>query len=197
MGLSLISKPSFNPISLDEVKDRLRITNSQEDDQILSMITSATQWAEHDLNWRICTQTWDYYLDGWPTEYSKGLNYIRMPYPPLQSVTHIKYYNESNVLTALVEDTDYRIDSVSYPARIEGITSWPTYYDRFNPIVIRFICGFSSTDLIPEDIKDAIYLRVADLYEYRQDSLVGVQVTKNTESAYSILMRYRLYNAVI
>lgn len=195
MALSIVTQSTFEPISLKEAKDRLRITSEQEDDQILGMIRGATKWAEHQLHWKLCTQTWKYYLDTWPNYSYEGdePTIIRVPYPPLQSVTHVKYYNGSNVLTTLTENTDYWVDTVSYPGRIRPINGWPSLYSRMNPIEIQFVCGFDSADDIDEDIKDAIYLRLADLYEYRQDSIIGT-VNKNTETAESLLMNHKLYN---
>jgi len=193
MALSIKTASTFEPVSLQEAKDRLRVSNSEEDDLITSMIQGATKWAEHNLNWKLCTQTWTYYLDCWPGDI------IRMPYPPLQTLTSIKYYNGSNVLTALVEDTDYRVDSNSYPARIEVINGWPSLYDRLNPIEIEFICGFENPSDIDQDIKDALFLRIADLYEHRQNSYAGGvnNIVMNSDNAYSLLMRNKLYNAVV
>ena len=157
------------------------------------MIRSAVQWCENELNWKLTTQTWTYYLDCFPGDI------IRMPYPPLQSVTSIKYYNLSNVLTTLTEDTDYRVDIKSKPARIDPINSWPSVYDRLNAVEILFVCGFASKELIVDDIKDAIYLRLADLYENRQNTQIGGanNAVQNTETSHNILMRYKLYNAVV
>lgn len=193
MALSLVTASLFEPISLYEAKNRLRISNEDEDDLVTSMIRGATKWAEHNLNWRLCTQTWKYNLDCWPSDI------IRLPYPPLQSITHIKYYDSDDVQQTLVENTDYRVDTASKPARIEVINGWPSVYSKINPIEIQFICGFTSADLIDDDIKDALYLRIADLYEHRQDSYAGGvnSIVVNSENAYSLLMRNKLYNAVV
>jgi uncharacterized phiE125 gp8 family phage protein len=193
MALSIVNQTTFEPVGLKETKDRLRVSTSEEDDLILNMIRGATKWAEHELNWRLCTQTWKYFLDCWPYDI------IRMPYPPLQSVTHIKYYDGDDAQQTLVEGTDYRVDSESYPARIEPIDSWPTIYDKVLPIEIQFVCGFANTEEIAEDIKDAIFLRTADLYEHRQNSYAGGvnNIVSNMETAHDLLMRYKLYNEVL
>ena len=193
MALSIVTEPELIPVSLSDAKARLRVTSSQEDSDITSMIKSATRWAEHELNWRLLTQTWKYFLDGWPGDI------IRMPYPPLQSITHIKYYDGDDAQQTLVENTDFRVDTASYPARIEVINGWPSIYNKVLPIEIQFICGFTANSLIVEDIKDAIFLRVADLYENRQNSMIGSgrqAVIENVETSHNLLMRYKLYNEV-
>lgn len=192
MALSIVTEPTLTAVSLSDAKSRLRVTSAQEDSDIVSMIRSATRWAEHELNWRLLTQTWNYYLDVWPCV-------IRMPYPPLQSITHIKYYDGDDVQQTLTEDTDYRVDNKSYPARIEPINGWPSIYNKVLPIEIKFICGFTAASLIVEDIKDAIFLRVADLYEHRQNSMLGSgrqALIENVEPSHNLLMSYKLYNEV-
>ena len=193
MALSIVTAPTFEPLKITDVKDRLRITGTQEDNEILQMIRGATKWCEHELNWRLCTQTWNLFLDWWP------VNVIRLPFPPLQSVTHIKYFDVDDVQQTLTVTTDYLVDSESYPARIEPVDSWPGLFNKLNPIEIQFICGFSDKDDIAEDIKDAIYLRVADLYEHRQNSSMGsgrMAMVENTEPSHNLLMNYKLYNEV-
>ena len=193
MALSIVTAPTFEPLRISDVKDRLRITGTQEDTEILQMIRGATKWCEHELNWRLCTQTWNYLLDFWPVDI------IRLPFPPLQSITHIKYYDADNVQQTLTVTTDYLVDTDSYPARIEPVNSWPGIYNKLLPIEIQFICGFSDVVNIAEDIKDAIYLRVADLYEHRQNSSMGSgrqSMVENTEPSHNLLMNYKLYNEV-
>jgi uncharacterized phiE125 gp8 family phage protein len=156
---------------------------------ILSMIKEATRWAENLIHFRICSQVWNYYLD-------KFQSTIYMPYPPISSITHIKYYDSNNVQQTF---TDYSLDGISKPGRLTA-TSWPSTYDKFNAVEIRFVCGFDSEDEIPDDIKTAIYLRVADLYEIRQNSYAQpglMLMVENREASYNILFPYIIFNSVV
>lgn len=187
MALSIVNRPTFYPLTVDEAKARLRITSSDEDEVILRMIAGATQWCERILGWRLCEQTWKIELDDFPTK-------IRIPYPPLQSITHIKYYDENNIQQTL-SSSEYYVDSSSYPGRIEYVTSWPSYYDKPNTIEIQFVCGFENQEDIPDDIIDALYLRLADLDQVRQNTLVGVaSVSQNSETSRVILNQHKLFN---
>jgi len=206
MAFVIDTYPTFDPVSLDEAKDYVRITASDEDTLITSLIRSATRWAEEYTGYRFCTQTWTYHMDTFPYRTSYVFNYagsgddfevIKLPYPPLQSVTSVKYYNGSNVLTTLVEDTDYRVDINSKPGRVEPIESWPDTYDRLNAVQIKFVCGYSETDYIDDDVKNAILLRFADVFENRQETFVSmgpVSVARNTITAMSILDNYKIFD---
>src|SRR3990167_5258065 len=123
LRVSLVTGPTKIPISLDDLKDELKITHTDEDGVIVRDINAAVAYAEKYTETKIMTQTWEYYFDDFPT------GDIILPYPPLASVTHIKYYNSSNVLTTL-DTSEYLVDSVSKPGRIEYVDSWPSVYDK-------------------------------------------------------------------
>lgn len=206
MPLKIVSQPNFEPVTLDEAKDHLRITNDTEDEYLWHRIKAATQWVENKLNWRLCTQTWDYYLNDWPKcskpskyhPYDSNTDIIEIPYPPLQSVTTFTYYDTDDTQQTLVEGTDFRLDTVDYPGRIEPINGWPGVYDKVLPIQITFVCGFTKTDDIPQQIKDAILMRVADLHSNRQSTVIAmgsVNKVDNTTTAENLLMDFKIYGA--
>lgn len=193
MSLVIETATTFDPISLTDAKDHLRVSGDTEDHIISKDVRSAVQWCENELNWKLTTQTWKYFLDFFPGDI------IRMPFPPLQSITHIKYYDSDNELQELVKDTDYRVDKNSTPARIDPIDGWPSTYDRLSAVEIQFVCGYATATKIVDDIKSAIYLRLSDLFENRQNTQIGGanNAVSNTETSHNILMRYKLYNEVL
>ncbi len=158
---TLITGPDL-ALNLAEVKDHLRVTHNEEDFMIQRCIKSAVAYAENYLSLRLMLQTWDYFMDDFPT------GDILLPYPPLISVTTIKYYDSDNAQQTLTVTTDYLVDIVTKPARIEYVNSWPTNYDKNNAIEVRFVCGYSTAGNIPENIINALYLLVGHFYENRQ-----------------------------
>lgn len=189
---SLVTAPVDIPIALDPIKDEFRITGSQEDSVIIRCIKAAVSYAENYTETKIMTQTWDYYKDNFPT----GIIYV--PYPPIQSITHIKYYDSDEVLQTL-STAEYRTDLVSQPARIEYVNSWPTNYDRVNAVNIRFISGYTARHLVPQNIKDAIILLAADFYENRQNSTIvmgPLSKMERTITANNLLDFHKLFNPV-
>lgn len=193
LRVSLVTAPVKLPVTLASVKDEFRVTGTSEDSVIVRDIQAAVAYAENYTETKIMTQTWDYYLDDFP------VGDILLPYPPLSSVTYIKYYNSSEVLTTL-DSGEYRVDTVSFPARIEYVDSWPTNYDRHNAVNIRFVCGYSDEANVPQNIKDAIFLLAADFHENRQESTLVPGATtrflKRTITANNLLDMHKLFNPV-
>ena len=186
--LNLVTAATFYPVSIGEGREHLRVTGTDEDDLIESYIKAATLYAENYTEKIWSTQTWDYFLDDFPTT-------IQIPYLPLQSVTFVKYYDEDNTLTTLVEDTDYRVDLNQ--GKIEYIDNWPSVYDRSSAVNVRFVCGYASVDNIPEDIKHAIKLILGAYYENRQEEMTStgpLAMGKLKIGANNILDRHTNFN---
>lgn len=111
----------------------------------------------------LLTQTWDYYLHGWPTS-----NFIVLPFGNLQSVTSVSWKNTEGTETTLAVTTDYLVETNgSQCGRVvlPFSGSWPSG-DLYpvNPIKIRFVCGWTSVALIPASIKRAVKLAAEDCY---------------------------------
>src|SRR5512139_2288241 len=109
--LKLITAPTVEPVTTAETKSHLRVDTTADDTLIGTLITAARQDSEEYLNRALVTQTWDLYMDGFPTTTK-----IKVPLPPLQSITSIKYYDEDDV-EATMTATDYIVDTVSEPGQ--------------------------------------------------------------------------------
>ena len=109
MILTLVTPPQYEPVSLDEAKDHLRVTASDDDVRITGYITAARKWVENYLGRALITQTWDKWLNQFPSSYPYTAlyiepetyhsedNIIEIQKAPLQSVTSITYTDENGV----------------------------------------------------------------------------------------------------
>ena len=171
MRTTLNTGPSKEPVTVDQVKKHLRIMTSDDDAYINSLITPARKQVEYDLRRALITQTWTMYLDQFP---GNG-EYIRLPYPPLQSITYIKYYDTNNEQQTWSSD-EYEEDIYSHPARIAETHgyNYPSTYSRLNAVEIKFIAGYGddATD-VPETITQAMYLLLGHWYENREATTDG------------------------
>ena len=183
MGLKLITEPAAEPVTLAEAKSHLRITASDEDANITTWIKTAREYCEGYQNRAYITQTWELALDSFPIQQigqispgglSGWIQYeriIKIPLPPLQSVTSIKYYDTSGTEKEFSSD-DYEVDTYSQPGRISlGYgKSWPSIILRpVNGVIITFIVGYGDTaDKVPEKVKQAIKVLIGELYEHRE-----------------------------
>jgi uncharacterized phiE125 gp8 family phage protein len=146
------------------------------------LIKSARQNVEEYLRYSVMTSTWELYLDSFP----KTGDCVYIQKSPVSAITTFKYYNTSGVLTTLTENTDFVSDFVSKPCRLYEAygKSWPTPRVIRNCVVIRFVAGYVTPAAAPEEIKQAILMMAASLYENPADEVTGTQVNainKNSE----------------
>jgi len=162
----LITAPAATAVTLTEAKAHLRVDFTTDDTLITTLINVATEWVEERLAKKLITQTWEYYLDEFPSEDS-----FKIPFPPLQSITSIKYYDEANALQTL-PTSDYDVDTIAEPGCViqsSAGTGWKTTYNRPNAVIVKFVAGFGSASTnVPELIRAAVKLMISHFYENRE-----------------------------
>lgn len=151
---------------------------SAEDDLITDIIKTAREYVEDYTRRALLTQTWEYYLDAFPTA-----NYIRLPFGNLQSVTSIKYKDSDGTETAMTVTTDYLVEANGQRCGrivLPYSVSWPstTLYPS-NPITIKYVCGWTAAALVPLKIKTAVKMIAAKLYENRGEDVLGQSVMED------------------
>lgn len=157
---ALVTKPATEPITVAEAKQHARISHDDDDATVNRFIVTARETGEEYMSRGFFTQTWQMTLDWW-------YDAIYLPRAaPLQSVTTVQYYDTTGTLQVLATSV-YDIDTVSRPARIvlKPGQNWPALQStRFTPrVIITYVIGWTSVDLIPERIKQGIRMYVAYL----------------------------------
>lgn len=183
----LVTAPATEPVSLQEAKDHLRISGTSEDTLITSLIKSARIQVENYLNRALITQTWDVF-------YPCFKNELLLPYPPVQSVTSVKYNDLDGVLQTL-SGSNYWSVTQSDPGSIvrKYETTWPDLeYGNPLPVVVRCVVGYGDADDVPEIIKHAIKILLTDLYEHRGSVVVGTNVT-TWKIITDLIHQYKIY----
>ncbi|MFV2082811.1 MAG: hypothetical protein ACC669_13255, partial [bacterium] len=136
------------------------------------------------------TQTWYAYYDKWPAG-----RFIELSYPPLISVTAVKYRKETGDTGYDNTFSDTIVDIVNEPGRVVlGVDeSWPSdSLYPVNPIQVEFVCGYGAASVVPSEIKAAILLQLSDLHEERGDVLIGPG-SKNLGARDTLLQQYRIW----
>jgi uncharacterized phiE125 gp8 family phage protein len=183
--LKLITAPTVDPVTVDEVQDHLRI--SGEEAMVSRLIKSATSVIENYLGRRLITQVWDQYFECWRDR-------MTLFYPPLQTLDSLKYYDLDGTQRTLAS-THYWV-TTDDPAQIVRAyeTTWPELqYGRPQPIVARMTIGYGLEAAVPQDIKDAIKLFATDLYEHRGSVVIG-SVSKIPGYVTSLCHHYKIYD---
>lgn len=162
--------PVEEPLTLEEAKAQCRVDTQDDDTLLTSLIIAAREWCER-IDWRAyVTQTLQLWLDEWP---SNGV--LRVPKPPLQSVTSVVYYNAGDV-AATWAASNYIVDTIEQPGRIvlRSGAAWPsTTLRAANGICVTYVAGYGLAVDVPQRIKQALLLLVGHWYENREDSTTG------------------------
>jgi uncharacterized phiE125 gp8 family phage protein len=135
--------PTIEPITLDELKTRLRITTCHFDTELQDLLKSARTTLESECYRRLITQTVEMHIQDFPGTYGD----IEIRLAPIQSITHIKYYDQNDTLTTF-DSAKYYTDLTSVPPRIvlKESQSWPiTQEERPNKVVITMQAGYGTT----------------------------------------------------
>lgn len=199
MNLSLYAGPTSEPVTLDELRAQCRVLSHDEDALLAGYLLRAREYAEVYLGRALMQQTWDLKINwGWPRDTVDGVDtdVIHLPKPPLQSVTHVKYFDSSGVEQTLASN-QYRVvgandrhrEAFIVPAY--GVT-WPTVRSDFEAVSVRFVCGYTQ---VPESIRHAILLIASDWFENRSDNIVGqgYSLINVPNGAKALLFPYRVF----
>lgn len=162
-----ITTPPVNPaVSTADIKTHLRITGTDEDGYLDSLVSVATAYAQNFQNRQYITATYQMFLDDFP------LCEIRVPRPPLQSVSSIQYYDATGTQQTL-STSIYEVDNNGPVGRIVRADdqTWPEVDDRLNAVTITYTAGYGDdASDIPSETIHAIKLMVGHWYLHRENT---------------------------
>ena len=177
MKYAVTTAPSTEPVSLADAKVHLRTVtgDTSEDNAVITpLIVAAREYCENFTRRAFAAQTVKAYPDGWEDN-------IKLPMPPLVSVTSIKYYDEDDAEYTLAS-ADYQVDTIGGTIQI---LEEPTETLRLlNPIVIEYAAGYTT---LPKTLRQAMLLFIADKYQNRGDE----PTEKAAEAIKSLLYQHK------
>lgn len=194
LGLNLVTPPTSEPVSLDEMKEYLRQDHDAEDELITAFITAARITVEEWLRRALINQTWEMYLDYFPGSGQEGIwsgvrqgtkrsvrdaeDVLIMPRSPLSSVTSISTFAIDDTESTFAS-TNYTVDTQSDPGRIflkDGAV-WPDDLRDYHAVKITFVAGYGANAAsVPQSLKLAVKMMAAQYYEHRGDEQDKVPV---------------------
>jgi uncharacterized phiE125 gp8 family phage protein len=162
MSLQIKTPPTVEPVTLVEVKQRLRLTTTDDDAAITGHIVAAREFAEKVSRRSLAVKSYAYGMDRFPHPYEP----IVLPAPPLVSVTAVKYLDEA--LTQQTWDpTEYYVASNNVPALIvpkPGLI-YPSTGRVPGAVEVDFDGGFTPAQC-PEHLKEGIRQLAVHIYEH-------------------------------
>jgi uncharacterized phiE125 gp8 family phage protein len=170
-----------------EAKKHLKVDTTADDDYIDNLISAATESAQIFTNRYFINSTIIQYGDTWS-------DIATLFKSPVSSVDEITYYDSDNSLETLATSV-YLTDVNHQPARIglKPNQSFPSLADRISAVIVEYTVGYgSSAANVPEGIKESVLLTVGNLYENRQEVVVGRIATELPKSAQYLLEQFKV-----
>lgn len=185
-GLALVTGPTSEPVTVDEMREHLRVGEEVSTGYIQDLIAESRQYIEDMTGIAMISQSWKMVIDRWPSNgepwwdgvrdgaiselYGQGSTLV-LPRYPLLSVTSVTTYDEDSNSTSVAVST-FDIDTVSKKGRMtlkKGAT-WPVALRANNAIEIVFVAGYAD---VPAPLKRAIKSMAAYMYRHRGDCDTG------------------------
>ena len=198
MPLRLVTPPPAGPISLAEAKAHLRVDGSDEDELIGALILAAADSIGVQTSYGIplVRQTWEITLPALPS------CPLEIKAAQVTSIDSITYLDSDGATQTLSASTYTLVKGGRYASRLEqaAYSTWPATYLHPEAVTIRFTCGYepsadSPTDYganVPEVLKAAVKLLLAELYENRSGAVAGQPVTA-LPAVERLLTPFRVY----
>lgn len=170
---SLVTGPADEPVTIYDMQAHLRVVSNYDDAVIDAYIPAARSWVEEYTGRSLRTQTWLYSCAAFADA-------IRLPRAaPLQSVTHVKYYNLSGTLTTVSSSLyTVRTDSDLGAVDLAPDQVWPSdVATRGDAVRITYVAGATTAEAVPAPLVQAIRLLVGHWYGNREAVAMGVTPT--------------------
>jgi uncharacterized phiE125 gp8 family phage protein len=160
-SIQILTPPSDLPVMRSDVQRHLGVTDDEHDLDIERLIRMAANNLTKQAGIALQSTTYMLTMDMFP----KRCAVIRLPYPPLQSITTFEHYVDGAPV-ALEEGTDYQIvPGTSNLMPGIGMTMWPgTDTDRVDAINITYVAGYPTQDDLPAEA--AQYINVSARASY-------------------------------
>jgi uncharacterized phiE125 gp8 family phage protein len=199
-SLHLVSRSEEPVVSVAQMKVHLRVhADDHDDDDLIESIEQAVvqhiDGPDALLQRAIVDQTWDMKLSAFCSS-------IDIPLPPLISVDSVSYYDDDGALQ-VASSSLYQVVSGGHRGCgrivLTSGSSWPTVYEREEPVIIRFRAGYMNVSespaypTVPAPIVAAIKMMAGSLYEHRETIVIGQTAVMVPWAAEALLAPYRVY----
>lgn len=189
----LVTAPAEAAVTQAELEAHARAAG-QPTAQLTGHVAAAQAWVERVTARKLILQTWKEFRDAFP----RG-DRIELPFGQLSSVTHVKYTDATGYQDTF--SSDYWEISTAREPGILALSygcSWPSTTLRvLDPIEIQFVCGWTTAEDVPADLRAAILMLATHFYENRSAVEIGdsaVVTSKKVEMGVEALIaNWRLY----
>lgn len=192
MSLILVTAPAAIAVPLGVVKSHLQLMEGEDADDglITGYVRAAAGLVEGFTERSLIERTYRLVLDCWP------VGPVVLPRPPLIAVERVAWIDPDGVEQAVTPPLAYQVSR-----REPGIIapppgqSWPAARRQLDAVSIEYRAGYGPTaDTVPEAIRHAILLLVAQWYAVREPVNIGNIVNTLPFTIEALLGPYRVWS---
>jgi uncharacterized phiE125 gp8 family phage protein len=142
-------------VSVDAARRAARADGDELDEEIVTAAEAYTEAAEHTTGRAFVMQAWRAGFRAFAGE-------MILPKPPLMSITHVSYYDETGAQRT-IDPRDYFVDVDAEPAVLTPAPgrAWPMVLDRANAVEVQYTAGYGPTEAsVPKPVKQYVLARI-------------------------------------
>lgn len=211
MNLTVVTAPTLKPFTLNRLYQQLRLDvqgspqEHDDDDTLNALMDVARAGCENIIKRSLLPQTLRLSMQSFPVSsdtYARWdrqaqpepVRAIKLYRPPVIAVSHVKYYDSSNVLQTL-DASSYFVtdDQVPELKFVSGFTA-PSVYDRPDAVRVEYTAGYANAALIPEPLQQWMLLQIGTMYESRQSVTEAKVMELPNRFTEMLLDPYTLYS---
>ncbi len=187
----IIQNTAFNqivePVALDELRDHVRVEHNEEDAYLSALIPVSRSAAERYIDGIISDRSFTLYMANFE-------EFITLPMRPLQVDSVVIAYTDDDDIEQNITNDNLLVDWGVFSAKVMPVwgESWPVVKDGKDKVRVTFTSGFAAAEgSVPPDIKHAIMMIAATLYDQREDHTAAVELKNVPLSSQLLLDSYR------
>ncbi len=158
-----------------------------DDDAVVSALTrAATRAVEAAARRLMMPQAWRWTLDAWPQA-----TLVDLPLAPVRSIAGVRIIGANGAATVL-PSADFALDAASDPPRLAILRPQPAPGRAFAGIEIDVQAGHADAASVPEPLRQAVRIVLAQLYERRGEGEATVPLPLAAQILVAPFVRRRL-----
>lgn len=203
LRLTVTTAPDKLAVSLNELKAQLNLGDVTDDDpSLVGYLSTAVEACEKYTGRTTISTTYTLFQDDWPSDRARetwwdgvregaiselraSARNLELPRPPLQSVTHVKSYDDSDNATTFAT-INYFVDTASKPGRVvlRNGSAAPSITRAANGLEVQFVAGYGDDPHdVPEQLRQGILMLATYLYQHRGECPVEEAIGKSGAAA--------------
>lgn len=200
--------PAAELVTLIQAKAHCRITTTDEDTLVTSLLTAARAHLEHECRRAFINQTVTLTADAFPRLACRGRwawewdgdrlypdDAMRLPWGRVQSVTSVSYV-DANGVSQTMDAAAYHVDTASEPCRVTPAygTCWPITRCQTGAVTVVYVAGYGATAAsVPVPIYQAALLLINHFFVERQPINVGNITTPLDYTIEALIGPHKVY----